>query len=125
MHNLKCPLLLCACDPYPKYLHSHLCKPCFILHTAPSDYTPGEYLLPFSGDQKSVILTVDTVVDSIAECDESFQTEITKSSRPEKVIIVNPDTCDVVIEDNNGKLKVGCILYGERFNLNNPHHKSL
>ena len=94
----------------------HTSKPCPILYTAPGDYTPGEYLLPFSGDQMSALLTVDTVMDSIAECDESFQTKITKSSRPEKIKIVNPDTCDVVIEDNNGELKFGCIMYGGRFN---------
>ena len=82
------------------------------IYTAPNDYTPGGYSLPFSGSQKLAILSVDTVADSIAECDESFQAKITNSSRPDKVNIVDPDTCDVVIEDNNGEIKFGCILYG-------------
>ena len=93
-------------------MYIYMCHVLYPLYTAPNDYTPGGYSLFFSGSQKSAILSVDTVAYPIAECDKSFQAKITNSSRPEKVNIVDPDTCDVVIEDSDGEIKFGCILYG-------------
>ena len=71
--------------------------------TAPGDYTSGGYSLSFTAGQTSGMLSVQTFDDSIAEPEEFFKVMITRSSRPGKVIIGDPDTCFVTIQDNDGE----------------------
>ena len=76
-----------------------LCSIC----TAPGDYTSGGYSLSFTAGQTSSILSVSTLDDTIAELEEYFKVMITRSSRPDKVIIGDPKTCFVTIQDNDGE----------------------
>ena len=76
-----------------------LCSIC----TAPGDYTSGGYSLSFNAGQTSSILSVSTSDDTIAELEEYFKVMITGSDRPDKVIIGDPDTCFVTIQDNDGE----------------------
>ena len=76
-----------------------LCSIC----TAPGDYTSGGYSLSFSAGQTSGMLSVQTSDDTIAECDEFFKVMITRSNRPDKVVIGDPDVCFVTIQDNDGE----------------------
>ena len=94
---LLIPALLCL---------GELCSIC----TAPGDYTSGGYSLSFTAGQTSSILSVSTSDDTIAELEEYFKVMITGSDRPRKVIISDPDTCFVTIEDNDGEfvLKYVC-----------------
>ena len=76
---------------------------CSILCTAPGDYTSGRYSLSFSAGQTSDMLSVQTLDDTIAELEEFFKVMITGSDRPDKVVIGDPDTCFVTIQDNDGE----------------------
>ena len=90
VHVLLIPAVLCLCE---------LCSIC----TAPGDYTSGGYSLSFSAGQTSGTLSVQTLDDTIAECDEFFKVMITGSDRPQKVQIGDQDTCFATIVDNDGK----------------------
>nr|WNS50027.1 Na-Ca exchanger/integrin-beta4-like protein [Halisarca dujardinii] len=68
---------------------------------APGDYIGGPYSVVFTAGQQSAILSVPTNDDSIAEMDQVFKVMITGSDLPDKVIIAQPDTCYVTIEDDN------------------------
>ena len=74
-----------------------LCSLC----TAPGDYTSGGYSLSFSVGQTSSVLSVPTLDDNVAELEEFFKVMITRSNRPDKVIIGDPDVCFVTIQDND------------------------
>ena len=71
--------------------------------TAPGDYNSGGYSLSFSAGDASDTLSVPTSDDTIAELEEFFKVMITGSDRPDKVIIGDPDTCYVTIQDNDGE----------------------
>ena len=71
--------------------------------TAPGDYTSGGYSLSFTAGQASGMLSVSTLDDTVAELEEYFKVMITGSDRPDKVIIGDPDTCFVTIQDNDGE----------------------
>ena len=77
-----------------------LCSIC----TAPGDYTSGGYSLSFTAGQTSGIISVQTLDDTIAEPEEFFKVMITRSDRPGKVTIGDPDTCFVSIRDNEGEI---------------------
>ena len=77
-----------------------LCSIC----TAPGDYTSGGYSLSFTAGQPSSNLSISTEDIAIAECEKFFKVMITRSDRPESVLIGDLDTCYVTIEDNNGEL---------------------
>ena len=79
-----------------------LCELCSI-RTAPGDYTSGGYSLSFTAGQTSDMLSVQTLDDTVAELEEYFKVMITGSDRPDKVIIGDPDTCFVTIQDNDGE----------------------
>ena len=81
-----------------------LCSIC----TAPGDYASGGYSLSFRAGQTSSVLSVSTSDDTIAELEEFFKVMITRSNRPDKVIIGDPDTCFVIIRDNEGKIYPIC-----------------
>ena len=71
--------------------------------TAPGDYTSGGYSLSFSAGQTSATLSVQTSDNTIAELEEFFKVMITRSDRPDKVLIGDPDICFVTIQDNDGE----------------------
>ena len=75
------------------------------VYTAPGDYTSGGYSLTFTSGQTSAILSVQTLDDNIAELEEFFTVVITGSNRLDKVIIGDPDTSYVIIEDNDGEIE--------------------
>ena len=75
------------------------------VYTAPGDYTSGGYSLTFTAGQTSAILSVQTLDNNIAEMEEFFKVMIAGSDRPDKVIIGDPDTSYVIIEDNDGEIK--------------------
>ena len=68
--------------------------------TAPGDYTSGGYSLSFSAGQTSAILSVPTLDDNDAELEEFFKVMITRSNRPDKVLIGDPGICFVTIQDD-------------------------
>ena len=78
--------------------------------TAPGDYTPGILSLPFTTGQQSGSVSVATIDDAVIELEEYFKIMITGSTKPSKVIIVDPDTCFISVRDNEGVL-----LYTEWF----------
>ena len=92
-----------------------LCSIC----TAPGDYTSGGYSLSFSAGETSSVLSVSTSDDNIAELEEFFTVMITRSNRPDKVIIGEPDTCFVTIQDNDGEfvLKYICKMLVRMYKL--------
>ena len=71
--------------------------------TAPGDYTSGGYSLSFSAGQTSATLFVQTLDNNIAELEEFFKVMITGSDKQDKVIIGDPDTCFVTIQDDDGE----------------------
>ena len=77
-----------------------LCSIC----TAPGDYTSGGYSLSFTAGQASGTLSVSTSDNTIGELEEYFKVMITRSDRPDKVDIGDPDTCFVTIQDNDGEV---------------------
>ena len=94
---LLIPAVLCS---------SELCSIC----TAPGDYNSGGFSLSFTAGQASGMLSVQTLDDTIAECDEFFKVMVTGSDKPDKVIIGDPDTCYATIQDDNdGEI---CLCFG-------------
>ena len=79
------------------------------LHTAPGDFTSGGYSLSFRAGDASDMLSIQTSDDSIAELEEFFKVMITGSDRPDKVVIGDPDTCFVTIQDNDGEFVLNYI----------------
>ena len=63
----------------------------------------GPYTVTFRPGQRTAILMVTTVNDSIAELTESFKVMITSTSTPDKIIVGDPDTSYVTIVDNDGE----------------------
>ena len=63
----------------------------------------GPYTVMFRPGQRTAILMVTTVNDSIAELAESFKVRITSTSTPDKIIVGDPDTSYVTIVDNDGE----------------------
>ena len=78
--------------------------------TAPGDYTPGILSLPFTSGQSSGSVSVATIDDAVIELEEYFKIMIAGSTKPSKVVIVDPDTCFISVRDNEGVL-----LYTEWF----------
>ena len=71
--------------------------------TGPGDYEVGPYTVTFTAGQASATLPVPTENDSIAELSEYFQVMITSTSTG-MVIVGDPDTSFVTIEDDDGEM---------------------
>ena len=74
-----------------------------LCHAAPGDYVPGPYQVSFSAGQPSATLSIQTENDNIAELSEYFKVMIVSISKPDLVVIGDPDTSYVTIEDNDGE----------------------
>ena len=86
--------------------------------TAPGDYTSGGYSLSFSAGQTSATLSVQTSDNNIAELEEFFKVMIKGSDRSDKVVIGDPDTGYVTIEDNDGEIEDNtCVRTYVRMNV--------
>ena len=77
--------------------------------TGPRDYEAGPYTVTFTAGQASATLPVPTEDDSIAELSEYFQVMITSTSTS-MVIVGDPDTSFVTIEDDDGEIYIYCFV---------------
>ena len=74
-----------------------------LCHAASGDYVPGPYQVSFSAGQPSATLSIQTENDNIAELSEYFKVMIVSTSKPDLVVVGDPDTSYVTIEDNDGE----------------------
>ena len=61
------------------------------------------YTVTFRPGQRTAVLMVATVNDSIAELTESFKVRIISTSTPNVIVVGDPDTSYVTIVDNDGE----------------------
>ena len=59
--------------------------------------------MTFKPGQRTATLMVATVMDSVAELNESFAVRITSTSTPDVIVVGDPDTSYVTIVDNDSE----------------------